>query len=65
MFKIGLKTEAGVRAEEGQRALEQPNKGMAVYDYGPPSMTQNKEGVGEQCRPRPINRRAGPKAAGC
>ena len=33
-FKIELETETRVRAEEGQRALEQPNRGTAVYDYG-------------------------------
>ena len=33
-FEIELKTEIGVRAEEGQRAHEQPKRGMAVYNDG-------------------------------
>ena len=33
-FKIELETVTRVQSEEGQRALEQPNRGTAVYDYG-------------------------------
>ena len=64
-FEIGLKTEAGVREEEGQRALEQQKGERLCTITSPPSMAQNKGGVGEQCRPRPINRHGAPKAAGC
>ena len=64
-FEIGLKTEAGVRAEEGQRVLERQKGERLCTTTSPPSMAQNQEGVGEQCCPRPINRHAAPKAAGC
>ena len=46
-FEIGLKIEAGVRAEEGQRALEQQKGERLCTTTSPPSMAQNKEGVGE------------------
>ena len=48
-FEIGLKTEAGVRAEEGQRALEQQKGERLCTTTSPPSMAQNKGGVGGQC----------------
>ena len=64
-FEIGLKTEAGVRAEEGQRALERQKGERLCTTTSPPSIAQNQEVVGEQCRPRPINRHAAPKVVGC
>ena len=41
-FEIGLKTEAGVREEEGQRALEQQKGERLCTTTSPPSMAQNK-----------------------
>ena len=46
-FEIGLKTEVGVRAEEGQRALEQQKGERLCTTTSPPSMAQNKGGMGE------------------
>ena len=64
-FEIGLKTEAGGRAQEEQRALERQKGERLCTTTSPPSMAQNKGGMGEQCRPRPINRHVVPKTAGC